>query len=275
MERSNTRFHTLKPKQKEKAVMTVHPHATDFLELESACDAAQATKMGQPAQDQELLQVQESWYQKEKDRLISDLISVGVEPMAVLRLEQWIQIRNMYGLYQLSMLENCIRIKLPQSWFEQETVVSTAFGYQGEEAQISRFSGHALLEAEHLDHAALLAALMPENESLDWDLPKADDDASLRIALPPAPERERVVWQTLHASGAPVHVTADKSAIRFTPSLADQMRGSNVKSDILAEQWVDYEPILTVAHESAVAIVGQWGDYLFEKMAIQAALSAQ
>jgi len=254
--------------------MTVHPRATDFLELESACDAAQATHLAQSFEEQELLQTRESWYQKEKDRLISNLVSVGVEPLAVLRLDQWQQIRNMYGLFQLRMLGDRIRVRLPDSWIDRETVVSHALDYEGQELAVSRFSGQAFLEAEHLDHKALLATIMPENESMDWDAPVADDDKSFAITLPPAPEREQAVWRQLHVCGAPVNVTADPSAIRFTPSLPDQMRKGNVRSDIIAEQWLEYEPILTVADESAIAIVGQWGDYLFEKMAIQAALTA-
>lgn len=252
--------------------MTAHPRAKEFLELQHVCTADVMNRV-ETAEDKAAAQTDLAWFQKDREDLIDDLGSVGVEPLAVLPVRSWRNICQLYGLYDLHVLNNFIKVQLPAGWLEQRVVFTQASGYNHESRRFEQFSEQALLEAETLDHASLLDMLMPNGRSRNFFDQQNHNDWDVSIQLPPAPVREQVVMKRLQKSGAPFQIVADKSAIAFAPPLIDQMRSANVVVDHKAYEWETYEPIITVVCGYAVALVGQWGEYLFETLAIKAALT--
>ncbi len=253
--------------------MTVHPRAADFIALQETCDAVQAAKIGS-TNDSEVLKTTEAWYQQDRADLITDLQQIGVEPLAILRGDHWAEIRQLYGLYDLQMLNGYIRVKMPAGWKESKVVVSEAVGYEGQEAHYQQYSSLALRQSATLEDADLLRLLMPELTSRQWGGEILSDDLTVSIELAPPPVRAQVTWHRLQNSGAPVHIAADKSAIAFSPPLNDQLRGGNEAIQHKVRRWKDFEPIIAVPKGSAVALVDQWGNYLFEKIAVSQAINA-
>ena len=264
--------------------MTVHPRAGDFAALQLVCNTVQKdhhsglhalVEQEQPDAAGQVIAAEEAetWYRYCRDELTAQLAAIGVEPLCVLRRSHWKTIRNLYGLFELDVLGDYIQVRLPDDWVQSYAVDSVARGYEGDRKVFIQYSQQALAAAATLEQKEILKLLMPNHQSLSFDIVPDVAHANFSIELPPAPVREQVVMKRLQASGAPFHITADPGAIAFAPPLGEQMRGANTRVRTAAKKWRDYEPIITVSSDEAVAIVGQWGDYIFEGLAIQAALA--
>ncbi len=260
--------------------MTVHPRAQDFAQLQAVCDqviANETIELGTSSQSEAAAELhhQEAWYEHDRGELLESLQNIGIEPMCVLRRRHWSAIVDRYGLFTLNSNMVCgqIGVLIPDDWKKTIEAVSKAQDYVGATENYLTVTDEAIAEARRLPHKELLLKLMPDRQSLPRDFDPDLDHLMLKVSLPPMPEREANILLELHKANAPHSVVAVPEAIQFSPSIGTQLGDfqDGVEEEVLT--WENDEPLITVPHESAVALVGQRGDYLFETKAVQAAVS--
>ena len=267
--------------------MTVHPHANEFKGLEQVCDAARVNTFvglyqntlhtGGPVADLlRAVEENESRYRDITEKIVSNLQGINIPSLAAVHRTHFDAIIKMYNLFKLDVNPSSeIRVNIPEHWVHEYSVTSEAQGYEGDIENFCDYSDAAVVEASSMSHKQLLAYLMPNNQSLlHHEKNNGASDVCFTVDFPPPPDREWDIMYRLQQAGIPFMITADSNAIAFTPPAADQMRNLNQDNDILAQVWLDFEPIITVEEDDAVVIVGQWGEYIFETMAVQAAIEA-
>ena len=266
--------------------MTAHPRAKEFAILERVCSSEQdrlltdlQTDAWRSGNDKAVATLQDAqadqaWYDSDRIKLKKLLAELGIEPLAVLHRCHWGTIRDLYNLYELTLKNGRIRVEVPSHWV-RSFEVATKWQNTGETKRFCKFTKTATSEAAVIDHKQLLKLFMPRNRSLPHNArPITVANAYFRVELPPAPEREQTVMEKLQQAGVPHNITADHSAIAFSPSVTEQMLGSNINTSERVREWKEFEPIVHVSEGDAVAIVGQWGQYVFEALAVQQAITA-
>lgn len=96
--------------------------------------------------------------------------------------------------------------------------------------------------------------------------------AAAQLILPSPPPDVVLLLRKLRDHSETFTVTADPRALQFNPSVHDlYLRGHAIEKDRIAQE---LDPIITIAHNNATAILAQFGDFKWEKDVIEDIMSS-
>ncbi|MDB5584860.1 MAG: hypothetical protein JWR80_10036 [Bradyrhizobium sp.] len=197
-------------------------------------------------------------FRADRDTIRDQLAAVGVTPLAVCPTGAWHKICLDAGLFILSP-DSQNRVGISRKAFE---------GYTGKSAERN-------LDSYALAHwPEMLKLMFPEGRSLSDGV-----KATLILPDPPADVAETLC----KAQRFTLTVAAVGDAIRFAEKPSELMKAANTNpKDLWAQEqgyedyadWIKRDPIIFTEHESATAIIAQFGDFPIEQEVVDAVVKA-
>lgn len=197
-------------------------------------------------------------FRADRSAIRDRLAAVGVTPLAVCPTGAWFKICRDAGLFVLTP-DNQNRIHVSRKAFE---------GYTGKSAEknIDKYAETHWPE--------MISLMFPEGRSLGEGV-----KATLILPDPPADVAETLV----KAQAFTLTVAAVADAIRLAEKPSDLMKAANTNpKDLWAQEqgyadyadWVKRDPIIFTEHESATAILAQFGEFPIEQKVVDAIVAS-
>lgn len=121
---------------------------------------------------------------------------------------------------------------------------------------------------QKMPYATLVRELFTPTNDWRWST-----GASAQLILPSPPTDVVLLLRKLRDHREAFTVTADPRALQFNPSVHDlYLRGHAIERERIAQEQLD--PIITITHNNATAVLAQFGNFKWEKDVIEDIMSS-